>query len=62
MVIQLDPADLLQRIGQHLEDTKADKKGDDSCGNDIVVKEIVTETRVPVIKLYDNQSMLEVIK
>ena len=62
--LQIDPGELLQSMARHLQQAReeAEEGGrEQGCsGGSLVVKEVVTETRVPVLKLLDTQSELEV--
>jgi hypothetical protein len=47
-------------MAQHLQDSQEEEEEEGVGASAIAVKRVVTETRVPVLKLFDTQSNLEV--
>lgn len=56
---QIEPAELLQEMANLLQVSSAEEAKAGVCQG-IVVKEVVTATRVPVLKLLDTVTNLEV--
>ena len=57
---QIEPGQVLQRIAQHLQASGRDQGTSEGEGLGLEVREVVTATRVPVLKLFDTGSQLEV--